>query len=1273
MSNTETDTKENINTNEKKYSRKASSSKTFEKECTLSIITPTAAAAEAEAPTDSIEIRANSSNTLVQLKESKRLVASTPKKSHKKSSTKDKNANASEDNGKDKESGQEQEHRKGRRSSSSSSSKSRSSSSRHHSNSSNSRRHHRGNSGTEEKESGEREKEDDDDEEIELVLCEEDFVVPENEESTISTAEYSNVEKQQAQESVEGTPATTAEEGGEAGKVLSAREVAAGRVVVRVLRSAVAHRKWHELVQEYVKSPASKSGRKRLCIIRELVSTERSYTSSLTTLINQYIFPLKAEAMKKSGLVSKDQLERIFANIEEINSLNTAMLRDLDTAVRGAPAGGLPIGATMLPHLRVFSMYSLYVNAYTAAAELLAKLRRASKPFAAFLQAASDRTAEPLDITSYLIMPVQRIPRYKLLLEDLVRHTDESNRDRDALIMCLAEVRALAEKINERRRLADSNAKIVEIQAHLTERIDLFQPARRFVREDRFAVEASARGLAAKSAPTLFLFNDSLLYVDKLESGKLRYRGFWPLTDVVLTENVPYTFAPADAVRMFILSCERLHRGHTELIVTADSAEAKASWVADFAENKAVQVDRVEKMRISAAAAEEGGAPITTTTTTTTAAAAAAHVSGSPIPLSTNNQQGVLSPGQSMSLSGRARSNTFSGRRGAPLITAAAVLGDSTVKGDLSSSPLDIPPPPLPQTPALAEKEMAGQNKNVDDQEVAMLRTPLGRGYGRRASEKIVALPRLCDDIPPPPLPSASSSVVAARRGANSASSSLNSSGGRNKSAITATTSSGRSASFSAASGAATTTATTSSAVLPASSASVLPVPVVVVAAPTAEHSENINNNNNSNIDTAASPELAELLREEATVVEEVRAEYRAAVDAAARLESVTRACVDEEARATAFTERSNALQKRIDEERRRLSALKDARSAAQKRNDAAKKALAAANERLLAAQEHATAQERQTVTLTARLHEATARRRQLEDGNALAEARAQSLAAETRALTARCERAEAAAAAATQGLESLRNAVAEAEAAAAREAERRAALRTEAERAQDAADELEARRRRAARERREAAEQRAQLAEDLAAAQAARARAEQGAEELEQAQLEAAGLLADAQAQAQVEAAALDTARAELRTLTGRVHDAQKERRVAEARAATALEGLAGVRRARAEQEALRHDALETRAALGIDMERARERCRAEHARCAAALAEVERWQAEAAALRAGTDAWSVALAQIKESAVVCREKVRQVEELAHTLGTYADSFARHRAQVEEAFAKLK
>ena len=67
----------------------------------------------------------------------------------------------------------------------------------------------------------------------------------------------------------------------------------------------------------------------------------------------------------------------------------------------------------LVPYLR---MYTQYVNNLNVAMTTLDECKRKSKQFVAFLDTKL-KTTKGLDIGSFLIMPVQRIPRYVLLLK----------------------------------------------------------------------------------------------------------------------------------------------------------------------------------------------------------------------------------------------------------------------------------------------------------------------------------------------------------------------------------------------------------------------------------------------------------------------------------------------------------------------------------------------------------------------------------------------------------------------------------------------------------------------------------------------------------------------------------------------------------------------------------------------------------------------------------------------------------------------------------------
>ncbi|KAF9056360.1 hypothetical protein BJ165DRAFT_1412495 [Panaeolus papilionaceus] len=89
-----------------------------------------------------------------------------------------------------------------------------------------------------------------------------------------------------------------------------------------------------------------------------------------------------------------------------------------------------------------------------------------------------------LNLEGYLLLPVQRIPRYKLLLEELGRSTPPmSEFIDDPLDRALAEIALLANNMNEGKRESESRRKLVQWQARIRGKFPspLVQPHRRLI------------------------------------------------------------------------------------------------------------------------------------------------------------------------------------------------------------------------------------------------------------------------------------------------------------------------------------------------------------------------------------------------------------------------------------------------------------------------------------------------------------------------------------------------------------------------------------------------------------------------------------------------------------------------------------------------------------------------------------------------------------------------------------------------------------------------
>jgi hypothetical protein len=277
--------------------------------------------------------------------------------------------------------------------------------------------------------------------------------------------------------------------------------------------------------------------------VEEFFATEESYVNSLKLLINVYIARFRAmNKLNHAVLLSEAELAQIFSNLEAIYDLNHRFLQDL-TALRMKGSSQLlfSIGNTFRQYIPFFKIYTIYVKSYDAAQLLLNQLipkRIALKQFLDVQMLCENNK----NLELFLIQPVQRVPRYVLLLEMLAKHgeqvvTDTSNVDNNLLNLneiqsALTEIRALAHDINSCVTLWDAKARVVAVQAKFSSQLNLVIPGRHLIKEGHLKKMFSRKNLHIKSYHkyAFFLFNDMLMYAGRPTGiGEYSYKYSMPL------------------------------------------------------------------------------------------------------------------------------------------------------------------------------------------------------------------------------------------------------------------------------------------------------------------------------------------------------------------------------------------------------------------------------------------------------------------------------------------------------------------------------------------------------------------------------------------------------------------------------------------------------------------------------------------------------------------------------------------------------------------------
>jgi len=125
-----------------------------------------------------------------------------------------------------------------------------------------------------------------------------------------------------------------------------------------------------------------------------------------------------------------------------------------------------------------------------------------------------------LRLLSFLIMPVQRVPRYKMLLAELIKNTDSSHPDYSNLAQALALVSGVAASLNTDMKDLEVRKKTMDVAAQF-EAFSLLTPSRLFVK----AASLKKVCRAAKKEFTFVLFNDCIIYGSPKLTGSLAPNG----------------------------------------------------------------------------------------------------------------------------------------------------------------------------------------------------------------------------------------------------------------------------------------------------------------------------------------------------------------------------------------------------------------------------------------------------------------------------------------------------------------------------------------------------------------------------------------------------------------------------------------------------------------------------------------------------------------------------------------------------------------------------
>nr|AAF28765.1 VAV protein [Drosophila melanogaster] len=192
---------------------------------------------------------------------------------------------------------------------------------------------------------------------------------------------------------------------------------------------------------------SSTSFEQRDYVIRELIDTESNYLDVLTALKTKFMGPLERH-------LNQDELRLIFPRIRELVDIHTKFLDKLRESL--TPNAKVKMAQVFLDFREPFLIYGEFCSLLLGAIDYLADVCKKNQIIDQLVQKCErDYNVGKLQLRDILSVPMQRILKYHLLLDKLVKETSPMHDDYRSLERAKEAMIDVSQYINEVKRDSD--------------------------------------------------------------------------------------------------------------------------------------------------------------------------------------------------------------------------------------------------------------------------------------------------------------------------------------------------------------------------------------------------------------------------------------------------------------------------------------------------------------------------------------------------------------------------------------------------------------------------------------------------------------------------------------------------------------------------------------------------------------------------------------------------------------------------------------------------
>uniref|UniRef100_A0A8C0KU15 Phosphatidylinositol 3,4,5-trisphosphate-dependent Rac exchanger 1 protein n=1 Tax=Canis lupus dingo TaxID=286419 RepID=A0A8C0KU15_CANLU len=210
--------------------------------------------------------------------------------------------------------------------------------------------------------------------------------------------------------------------------------------------------------------------RLRLCVLNEILGTERDYVGTLRFLQSAFLHRIRqnvADSVEKG--LTEENVKILFSNIEDILEVHKDFLAALEYCLHPEPQSQHELGNVFLRFKDKFCVYEEYCSNHEKALRLLVELNKIPtvRAFLLSCMLLGGRKTTDIPLEGYLLSPIQRICKYPLLLKELAKRTPGKHPDHPAVQSALQAMKTVCSNINETKRQMEKLEALEQLQSHI--------------------------------------------------------------------------------------------------------------------------------------------------------------------------------------------------------------------------------------------------------------------------------------------------------------------------------------------------------------------------------------------------------------------------------------------------------------------------------------------------------------------------------------------------------------------------------------------------------------------------------------------------------------------------------------------------------------------------------------------------------------------------------------------------------------------------------------